>query len=127
VNKSVLDASALLALLNQEAGADQVAAVIPRAALSAVNLAEVVAKLIDGGMPTAAVREALNTLGLHIVDLTETLAYESAALCAKTKKLGLSLGDRACLATAMHMELPVLTADRDWLKLKTSIKITYIR
>ncbi|MDQ3958865.1 MAG: type II toxin-antitoxin system VapC family toxin [Pseudomonadota bacterium] len=127
MNKSVLDASALLALLNQEAGADQVAAVIPRAALSAVNLAEVVAKLIDGGMPTAAVREALDTLGLHIVDFTETLAYESAALRAKTKKLGLSVGDRACLATIIYMELPVLTADRDRLKLKTSIKITCIR
>jgi len=102
----VLDASALLALLNDEAGADKVEEVIPEAYVSSVNVSEVVAKLMDNGAPEQAVRESLFTLGVEILDFNEEMAFEAGKLRPVTRKLGLSLGDRACLATAKVMNLP---------------------
>jgi len=127
VSECVLDASALLALLNDEPGSEKVKSVVPEATVSAVNISEVVAKLMDNGAPEEAVREALLTLGLEIVDFNEEMAFEAGKLRPTTRKLGLSLGDRACLATAKVMNLPAVTTDRAWLKLRTKIKIRCVR
>ncbi|MGK7346027.1 MAG: type II toxin-antitoxin system VapC family toxin [Candidatus Nitrospinota bacterium M3_3B_026] len=127
MSECVLDASALLALLNGEAGSDKVEEMIPDATASTVNISEVVAKLMDNGAPEDAAREALLTLGLEIVDFNEEMAFEAGKLRPVTRKLGLSLGDRACLATAKVMNLPAITTDRAWLKLKTKIKVRCVR
>ncbi len=123
----VLDASALLALLNGEPGADLVAAALPRAAISALNLSEVVAKLAEAGMPETAIREALQGLQLDVVPFDVEQAYEAGLLRAATKGVGLSLGDRGCLGLALRLGLPALTADRRWEELSIGALVRVIR
>lgn len=124
----VLDASAFLALLNQEPGSDEVAeAVASGATVSAVNLSEVVAKLVESGMPEDVVREALDPLGLEIVAFDSELAYSAGLLRPLTKDFGLSLGDRACLALARSLGLPAITADRTWAMLDVGVATRVIR
>ncbi len=123
----VLDASAVLALLNGEPGAAEVAKAIPGALLSAVNLAEVVSKLVDHGVADAAARAALAGLGIRIVDFDEALAHRVGALRRETRHVGLALGDRACLAVGQELERTVLTADRRWAELDLAIDIRVIR
>lgn len=123
----VLDASALLALLNRETGAELVAAVLPGAAVSALNLSEVVAKLAEAGMPQEAIREALQGLSLDVVPFDLEQAYEAGLLRPSTKGMGLSLGDRGCLSLALRLGLPVLTADRSWQRLSVGAKVRVIR
>lgn len=124
---AVMDSSAVLALLNGEAGADIVARRLGGAAISAVNIAEVGSKLVDGGMTPESAARAIELLRLRVVDFDESLAIDSFALRAETKKLGLSLGDRACLAVAVSEALPALTADRSWRNLKLDCEIELIR
>jgi PIN domain nuclease of toxin-antitoxin system len=107
VNEVVLDASALLAFLNQETGKEVVAEFLPGAAVSAVNLSEVVAKLLEATMPVDAVRSALGDLGLDVRPFDAEMAYAAGALRTTTRKRGLSLGDRACLALALGGKLGV--------------------
>ncbi len=125
--EAVLDASALLALLNNERGAGVVAAALPRAAISAVNLSEVVAKLADAGMPKRAIRNALHTLPLEVVPFDTEQAYEAGGLRPDTREIGLSLGDRACLSLARILDLPALTVDRSWTQLSIGITVQPIR
>jgi ribonuclease VapC len=124
---AVLDASALLALIHGEDGAERVEPCIPGARLSAVNLAEVVGKLADAGMPEDEIRAALTGLGLRIVHFDEALAYATGLLRSATRSSGLSLGDRACLALAHATGLPALTADRAWSELALETPIEVIR
>ena len=124
---AVLDASALLALLNAEPGAERVAACVPGGVISAVNLAEVVGKLAEAGMAVEDIRLALAGLALRIADLDEGLAYDVGLLRPSTRARGLSLGDRACLAQARKSGLPALTADRDWLPLDLGVEVEAIR
>ena len=124
---AVLDASAVLALLNNEPGATNVASALSGASISAVNLAEVAAKLSDYGMGQADIENALGSVTLRIVPLDEAGAYASAALRQATRSAGLSLGDRCCLALGQAQGETVLTADRAWTKLKLGIAITAIR
>jgi PIN domain nuclease of toxin-antitoxin system len=114
MSDAVLDASAVLALLLAEPGADQVAATLPGALLSTVNLAEIITKLCERGMPAAQARSAIETIGIEIIDFDTTQAILTAELRAATKSAGLSLGDRACLALAQTKNLPALTADQAW-------------
>jgi ribonuclease VapC len=123
----VLDASALLALLNEEPGNEVVAESIPGAVISAVNLSEVAAKLVEAGMPDDAVRSALGDLGIEIRAFDSEAAYLTGALRAQTRKLGLSLGDRACVALGLQLSFPVLTADRNWKELDLGIEVRVIR
>lgn len=123
----VLDASALLALLTKEPGAERVAQAIPGAVISAVNLSEVVAKLTGGGMPPETARQLLSILGLEVVSFDEEHAYETGFLHVETKDFGLSLGDRACLGLARSFQLPVLTADRAWQKLSIGVTVQPVR
>lgn len=113
----VLDASALLALLNDEAGAHTVAQALPGAAISSVNFAEVFGKLAEKGMPADLVRETLGSLDLDVQPFDHDLACQAGALRPTTKRYGLSLGDRACLALALHHQVPALTTDKAWQRL----------
>ena len=117
MNKVVLDASALLALLTNEKGADVVAEALGDAIISTVSLAEVAGNLADHGMTDTAIQKALS-IGFDEVPFTVDEAIAAAGIRRKTKSLGLSLGDRACLATAQFRGATVITADRQWAKAK---------
>ncbi len=127
MSEVVLDASALLALLNREPGHEEVARVVPDAAISAINLSEVAAKLADGGMPEEAIREALEGLALEVHDFGRELAFQTGLLRPITRSRGLSLGDRACLALGRRLDLPVLTTDRTWEGLDVGVEIKLVR
>ncbi|NOT11067.1 MAG: type II toxin-antitoxin system VapC family toxin [Methylococcaceae bacterium] len=129
-SQTVLDASALLALIQNEAGANLVKNAITQgqAVISAVNLSEVIAKLAESGMPGDAIAGFQSQLPVEVVDFNSAIAMEAGLLRPTTRPLGLSLGDRSCLATAMALgNLPILTADRVWAELKNNFKITVLR
>jgi PIN domain nuclease of toxin-antitoxin system len=118
---SILDASALLALLQGEPGAPAVIEAIEAgAAISTVNFSEVLAKLTERGdhvrSTVAVIRKAVERAdgGLRIESFTEEDGIEAADLRPRSKRQGLSFGDRACLALAARFEVPAVTADRDW-------------
>jgi ribonuclease VapC len=124
----VLDASALLALLHQEPGSDKVVqAIEDGAAISTVNLSEVASKFNDLGVPETVIEDAINALELTIVDFNAELAYKAGVLRPLTRHVGLSLGDRACIALAQHLDLPALTTDRAWEGLSLGITVQLIR
>ena len=110
----VLDASAVLALLRDEPGGDTVAAHIGRAAISAVNLQEVVKGMLREGVTLEAARPVLDELALALHPHDEGAAYAAAALYPATHQHGWGLGNRSCMALGLALGLPVLTADREW-------------
>jgi PIN domain nuclease of toxin-antitoxin system len=125
--KNVLDASAVLAVLNGEPGEKKVIPLLTESAVSSVNLTEVAAKLLEAGMDEASAQIAVSVLGIgKIVDFSEELAWETARLRPLTKQYGLSLGDRACLALARKLNVPAVTADKEWSKFKLC-QVTLIR
>ena len=128
MSKVVLDASALLALLNQEPGAQKLTAEILRdATASTVNLAEVQTKLVrEGGDPDEAWELALAPIS-EAEPFTNEHAKIAGTLVRQTRPLGLSLGDRACLALAMTLNAPVYTTDKDWKNLKLGVPIHVLR
>ena len=126
-DRIVLDASAVLALLKREPGADQVKAVLDQTDLCAVNAAEVQGKLIDAGLSRQAAEERLRFLGCSIIPFSEEQAIEAGSLISQTRSLGLSLGDRACLALAIDRKAKVYTTDKAWKNLSLGIEIVVIR
>ena len=128
MSDTVLDASAVIAYLNNEPGQTAVAEVLQAGAvMSAVNVAEVAAWLADGGMPEDAVERTMNGIDLEVVPLDATAAIQAGLLRPLTRHAGLSLGDRACLALARQLGLPVLTADRNWQNVGIGVEIRLIR
>jgi ribonuclease VapC len=127
VSSWVLDASALLALLNREPGSDRVMAALPDAVMLSINFSEVVAKLAKEGREASEIRFYLDSLGLEIVDFNQPLAYRTGFLLPLTKTIGLSLGDQACLALAESLGVPALTSDRAWATLNLGIQVELIR
>lgn len=123
----VLDASALLALLNAEPGAGVVAEALPGAVISAVNLSEVVATLCGAGMPEKVIRQIIEPLGLEIAPFDEEQAYRAGLLRMATKDAAISLGDRACLNLGKVRGLAILTADKAWMKLSVGAEVRVIR
>jgi PIN domain nuclease of toxin-antitoxin system len=124
---AVIDASALLALVFGErisAARDD----FENGIVSTVNLTEVLTKMADLGAAADDAMGDIEALGLDlaIVDFDRSAAVAAAALRPRTRSLGLSLGDRACLAVAQTKGLPVLTADRTWTKLK-GFKVVSVR
>ncbi len=115
---TLLDASALLALINEEAGAEKVEKVLDDAAISTVNVAEVASKLNDFGWPADEIAPLCDHLQLEILPFERDVALASGQLRSATRKIGLSLGDRACLATSLLTKYRILTADKSWAKLK---------
>jgi PIN domain nuclease of toxin-antitoxin system len=125
--KAVLDASALLAYLQDEPGCEAVEKVLAESCISAVNWSEVVQKSIAAGVEVEGVREDLDALGLIVHDFTSANAEIAAALWTMTKRFGMSLGDRACMSLGMTLNLPVLTTDKDWKRPKLSVRVNVIR
>ena len=123
----VVDASAILALVRGEAGADVARVRISRSVVSTVNVAEVGTKLVDWGMSRAGLRRVILNLGLDVRPFDADQAVAAAALRAATRSHGLSLGDRACLALAQSTGLPVLTADRAWRGVGVDVEVEVIR
>ncbi|MCC7020896.1 MAG: type II toxin-antitoxin system VapC family toxin [Ardenticatenales bacterium] len=123
----VLDASALLALLQSEPGAHLVAELLPEAVISAVNLSEVVAKLAEHGMPDGAIRSAFEGLMLSVRDFDAAAAVAAGLLRPRTKAFGLSLGDRACLTLARDLGRSAVTTDRRWSDTNVGVDVEVIR
>lgn len=124
---AVLDASALLAVLHQEPGAREVEKYLDRAAMSSVNWAEVLQKSISREASIDGLREEVESLGLVITPFTAEDAEFSAKVWPTTKRFGLSLGDRACLALAHRVGLPAITADHSWSQLKIDVQVQVVR
>lgn len=108
----MLDASAVLAVLLEEPGGDFVFDQMRGSHISVINLSEVYATLMDGGMSFEEAQEIVDPLPIRIRTFRDDHAYQTAKLRPITKKFGLSLGDRACLTQAIFADLPVLTGDR---------------
>ena len=123
----VVDASAIIALLRREKGAEIVAGAISAAVVSAVNLAEVATWLLDSGVEDDRVRGALDRMELDVSPFDREAAFEAASLRQLTRDKGLSLGDRACLTLARQLGLPVLTADRRWAEVDVGVDVRLIR
>jgi PIN domain nuclease of toxin-antitoxin system len=123
----VLDASAVLALIQGEPGGQRVRTVVRQAALNSVNLTEVVTKLVARGVPLSDVREILQGIELSVHAHDEALAMEAGAMHAITRRQGLSLGDRACLALARQLAATALTTDRAWSRVDVGVAIEVIR
>jgi ribonuclease VapC len=127
VSKYVLDASALLALLHNEPGAQRVRDIAPESVISAVNVCETVGKLTGAGMSVEDARTSIELIHLEVVPFDTELAYKAGSLIIVTKKLGLSLGDRACLALGITLNKTVVTAEHLWSKLKLDTAVEVIR
>jgi PIN domain nuclease of toxin-antitoxin system len=128
MSKIVLDASALLAVLNQEPGAGTLTPEVLRDAIaSTVNLAEVQTKLVrEGADPDEAWELAIASVP-QVEPFTSEQAKLAGTLVKQTRPLGLSLGDRACLALAVTLKAPVYTCDSEWKHLKLGVPIHLIR
>lgn len=130
---SVLDASAFLAYLQDEPGAEYVATALEHGcAISAANWAEMLSKLAEVGknpykITATLTEQGLMNTALYVLPFDEEAACEVARLKPLTKKAGLSLGDRACLALGLFLQLPVITTDQAWKNLGLNIKIEIIR
>ena len=127
MSEIVFDASALMAVLREEPGAATVEAVLDHAAISAVNLSEVQAKLVERGTAAALAWSSLVDLDLEVIDFDAAQAKVAGDLRSLTGAQGLSLGDRACLALAQALGLPAMTADRAWAGLEVGIEIRTVR
>lgn len=123
----VLDSSAVLAYLHGEPGGDVVAGLMNQACMSVVNIAEVVSKLIENGMAPDDAVVFVTEQPFARVEADTTAAFAAARLRASTRHLGLSLGDRFCLALAAARGAPVLTADRRWKDADLPLDIRLIR
>lgn len=121
----VLDTSALLAWLQNEPGKTRVdqALLLEPCYFSTVNLAEFATKCLGGGMSREDFDAILASLEFVVVDYDADLAHATGALRSATRPLGLSLGDRACLALAKRLNAIAITADRPWLKLDPALGI----
>ena len=121
----VVDTSALVAYLLDEPGADVVGEWLDRgAAVSALNLQELVSKIVRDGGTVEVAAATLEDLALDAEhDLTSDLALVAGAMITHTRPHGLSHGDRACLALARHLDIPAVTGDRDWSKIADAIGV----
>ena len=124
----ILDSSALLALILKEPGQERVQAAVDQGAiLGAVNLTEVVTRLVDEGFSDDAIAAAIDGVELTVTDFQAHTAKQAGLLRRTTRSAGLSTGDRACLALAQEMNQPALTADRIWATLDLGIEVQLIR
>jgi PIN domain nuclease of toxin-antitoxin system len=114
---AVVDASALLAFIFEEPTTDAVD-LLEGAAMSAVNLSEVLAKIAERGGNIDEAQQEIESLDIQIIPFDAVQAKLAAALRPMTRRLGLGLGDRACLALGNHLNAPILTADSAWKNLR---------
>ena len=123
----VLDASALLAFSHGEEGAGEVGPLLGRSVISSVNWAEVLQRAVSAGLEVRGKREDMESLGLQIHHFTAEDAESTARLWPMGRRVGLSMGDRACLSLAQRLGLPAVTADRVWATLDLDVEVRLIR
>ena len=112
--EAVFDASAVLAMLRDEPGGREADAYVGRAAISAVNLQEVVKELAREGVGEPEIRSILDELDVEVVPHDSEAAVHAGLLYRLTKVFGRSLGDRSCMALGIALGVPVVTTDREW-------------
>ena len=122
----VVDTSAVFVDLNEEPGAEEARRWLHDAAISAINLQEVVSKSIDKGVPPDAIPGLIAALRFDVRPLDASLAIDAGIMRAATARLGLSHGDRACLALARKLGLPVVTADRAWAEVAQELGVEVV-
>ncbi len=127
MSKVILDASAFLAFLLEETGVEVVKEYLIDACISTVNVAEILSTLCRQGLKITEAQNIIQMLVHDVRDFDMQQALLAAELSHETKKHGLSLGDRACLALALKTKYPVITADKIWGKLKLDCEIIVIR
>ena len=127
MSRIVVDSSAVVAAVLEEPGGEEMASRDGPFLISAVNLCEVLERLAVGIVAESQTLAMLEDLGLVLVDFTPDLAAMAARLKAPTRSVGLSLGDRACLALALREQAPVLTGDRAWSKVDVGVEVVLIR
>ena len=123
----VLDASAALAALLNERGGEETLGQLSGAAMSTANWAEVVEKGISAGLSVERLRGDFEGMGVRLVPFDTDQAESAARLRQPSRRAGLSLADRACLALAIAEGLPVLTADRAWTDLDLGVEVRLVR
>lgn len=124
----VLDASAVMAVLNKEIGAERLTPnLLLNACCSSVNAAEVQGKLVERGLDPDDAWDDITAVVHEFLPFSAQHAKTAGSLIAQTRSSGLSLGDRACLALALALNSPVYTADRSWKNLKLAVPIHVIR
>jgi ribonuclease VapC len=128
MNRIVLDASAILAVINGEPGAEKLTPdLLARAVGSTVNLAEVQTKLLSRGWTSEQAWEDATSPVREVLPFDEEHARIAGDLATQTRHLGLSLGDRACLALGIALHVPVYTAEKAWKKVRVGVRIQVIR
>lgn len=123
---TLLDASAVLAFLQGEPGEALVKQALQtdHCLISAANQAEVIAKALDRGLDSETIQSILANLNYVVIDLTADDGAQAGWLREKTRAIGLSLGDRLCMATALRLKATVLTADRPWLAVAAELSLS---
>lgn len=127
MTSAVLDASALLAFLHNEPGAENVASVLSECLISSVNLAETYSKLGRYGTPLESAAYQVDRLQIPVIPFDDRQAMLTASVHRSTREQGLSLADCACLALGMARKAVVVTADRKWSLLKLDVEIVQVR
>lgn len=128
MSKVVLDASAILAVINAEPGSEKLTpTLLAEAVASTVNLAEVQTKLVSRGWMSDEAWDDATSPVREIFPFDEEHARVAGDLVTQTRRLGLSLGDRACLALGLALKVPVYTAENAWSTLKLGVRIHVIR
>ncbi len=125
--RAVLDASAVLAFVFDEPGAERVEGAVVDSIVATVNWAEVWQRLLARGAPAAEVRDRLLEAGMALEPLTPDDGERAGALAALTRPAGLSLADRCCLAVAQRLDCPALTADEAWTSVALEVEVVLIR
>lgn len=121
--KSLLDTSAIIALLKKEPGYEILEDVIANSSMSSVNLSELVAVLARSGVPEEEIDEIITDIVPEIIPFSENLSIKTGKLISVTKEYGLSLGDRACIATGSYYNMEIYTKDSIWLNLTENVKV----
>lgn len=130
MSSAVVDASVILAILNEELAPETIGDlldILADAAISSVNLAEVHGKLVLQGIDPVKAWSAARGSVDHVFDFDSAQAKLAGDLIQATKIFGLSRGDRACLALGLTLNVPVYTADRNWRKVKIAVPMHVIR
>jgi ribonuclease VapC len=122
---TIVDASVVLAWLQDEPGADEAEPLLMEGLIGAANWSEVLQKVRQQGAPAGVVGRLLASFGLTVVDVTRADAEIAAGFWQRGTTL--SLADRLCLALAMRVELPVATADAAWTAIDDGPQVILVR
>ena len=123
----VLDASVILASILREPGGEVFASLTEEFRLSTINLGEIVSKLSERGFAEAEIAVATEPLFANCIPLTTAQAFQAGLLRKETKRFGLSMGDRCCLALGLELGATVYTTDRAWAGLDLRVRVEVVR